>query len=218
MTSFKVDERIISPYKDEWEDGSPMWPVFMSRWCDRMDCIDPYFFIRHFCTLLSNKEDYTIVNGERVFHKIDMEEHMYPFALTEEQKKTTATMRTHVEMFLNSQNENTPYGKNDIQNSVMVSFREHQKTLGWEVIAMLDNPLPRKNVLDSYGLYNLLKSTSMSNRDLEIRILVDKFMKLPDDIAIPWLSAFTKIQELIITSNFPMENKFLGISKKLFLK
>lgn len=213
---FEVDGKILFPYKDTWHDGSPIWPVVLPRWGNRMDCIGPCFFVRHFDALLSNREDYTIVNGKRVFHKINIKEHLYPFSLSDEERKTMGTMRTHLEMFLNSQNGDTPYGKNDIADSVMVNFREYQKQKGWEIIQMLDNPLPENQLITKTELFYLIKEVSLSRENSKIRALVNIIMELPYEYKIRWLSAFTKAKEMITISDFPMEKEYLKIVKKLF--
>ncbi len=201
LTSFTVDGKILNPYKSTWQDGSPIWFVILTRWCDRMDCIGPYFTIRHFTTLLYHKEkkttDYSMINGKRVFCDIDFKNHMYPFKPKNKEQKSQATMRSHLEMFLNSQNNETPYGKDDILGSIMVSMREYYKDLGWEIINALDSTEDVNPKFNSRNLFNLIKKVSRHPKDDQIWELVNEFENLPNESKIPWRRAFRVIRKQI---------------------
>ncbi len=107
-------EKAIQPYPDLGSDGSPVLNVWMTRWCDRLDCNGPAFVGRHFLTLLHDHSDFDGQNQN--FYTVRFAEHLRPIIRTPEEIKADGGRRTmleHLKMFADSQTNASPYGRHD---------------------------------------------------------------------------------------------------------
>jgi hypothetical protein len=198
-------------YRTAWNDGSSIWPVYLTRWADRMDCVGPHYILRHFSILYEegkSKRHTTSVDGKQTESSISIEKSM--------DLSSDENMMGHVMMFFESQNNGTIYGKNDLKG-VIIKYRQHQKIKHIIAIAALyyeDQP-----TLTREELLSLVKSASLCAREDQINALIENFFQLEDNITTPWLRTFYKIRQLLndltIPSVFPGEKQAMEQAKKL---
>jgi len=151
--------RESTPYVDLDEFGKPLMCVWLTRWTDRLDVNGPCFVGRHFLTLAESHKDFS--GGS--FYSVTFESHMNPFLRNEDEIKQSGkrTMREHITMFANSQNNQTPYGKHDF--GTMVEIRDSYTARIRRIIATFDEA-------DTFSLNEKLAVLKNWNRWLTERI------------------------------------------------
>ncbi|MBS3086399.1 hypothetical protein J4422_01745 [Candidatus Pacearchaeota archaeon] len=127
------ETRIVKPYQELDETGHPIWPVWFTRWVDRLDCNGPAFVGRHYLTLGEKHEDYDGV----VHFDVDFSHHMKPLLRpfkeqVDESGKRNQTMSEHMKMFADSQNNESPYGKHDY--GFMVKLRDRSRERLYRIV------------------------------------------------------------------------------------
>jgi len=122
--------RVCSPYCDLNEDGSPRMMFWFPRMVDRLDVIGPCFLGRHFLTLDKDHSDF---DGN--YYSVTFTEHMRP--LLREPAEIQAdpngrTLREHLALFANSQNNLSVYGRFD--GPVMQKYRDKSKEQALKIV------------------------------------------------------------------------------------
>ncbi|MBI4138830.1 hypothetical protein HY479_01630 [Candidatus Uhrbacteria bacterium] len=103
--------RTVHPYIDT-ADGSPLLPVWMTRWADRLDCNGPCFPARHYLSLHRDHHDF----GSDGFYSVSFADHMVPSLRGTDEIRAAGGKRTfleHLQMFAESQADDSPYGRFD---------------------------------------------------------------------------------------------------------
>jgi hypothetical protein len=129
-------EVVIQPYPD-MINGKPVWFVWITRWVDRLDCGGGAFVGRHFLTLLKAHQDYDGKN----FYEVSFAEHLRPIRRPPEEIKAAGgkrTMAEHLQMFVDTQNNESPYGQHDF--GLMVELRDAYKARLQRVIEAVLQP------------------------------------------------------------------------------
>ncbi|MDP2593375.1 MAG: hypothetical protein Q8P52_01860 [bacterium] len=128
--------RKVRPYDDIAHFG-PLWPVWYTRWVDRLDCNGPCFIPRHYLTLTDDHKDFA---GEDVgFVQFKFADQMRPLLRPkEEQNNPPQTMLEHAKMFAESQSNDSPYGKYDFGR--MIELRSEFREILEHIIYKVKNP------------------------------------------------------------------------------
>lgn len=134
-------KRVVKPFVDIHEDGSPAMSIWGARWVDRCDVSGPTFVGRHLLTLTNVKKDYA-TDG---FYEVDPAEHFNPILRSAQEIAAAGGKRTmleHFEMFRGSQSNTSPYGKFD--SPFMQEIRDERAScLGHIVDAVLTGDAPQ---------------------------------------------------------------------------
>ena len=188
------ETRIIKPYLEFDKNNQPLWPVWFTRWIDRLDCNGPTFIGRHYLTLGEVHKDF---DGKENFD-VDFENHMKPslrpFAeQVDENKKRNQTMSEHMKMFADSQSNESPYGEYDY--GFMVELRNKSKERIDRIINSTQNA-PRFFIDTEWDIRNswklfLSEKIEPSNLGNKTAKTLDKmFGKLDDKTRHAWCNAF----------------------------
>jgi len=188
-------EREILPYKDLDDEGKPIMAIFLTRWADRLDVNGPCLVGRHYLTLAEVHEDYSSSGG---FYSVKYASHMRPLLRSKEQIKTDPegrTMREHIAMFADSQNNESPYGCHDFGK--MVTLRDSYKERLFRIIAAFDSPLEfsaekEMELLDMWTdwLHRIIEPNSDLAKD-DALALKKMFSTLPVKTKQAWLNVMT---------------------------
>jgi hypothetical protein len=117
---------IRSPYKELDADGMPIWPVWFTRWVDRLDVSGPGFVGRHLLTQVKPHKDY----APEGFYPTDFVGHLR--IELRDQPTGARSMLEHLTMFANSQTKASPYGRHDYGR--MVELRDRYRTMSLEIV------------------------------------------------------------------------------------
>ena len=200
LTCADGEKRLVEPWLDA-DDNSPFWPVWFTRWVDRLDTNGPFFPGRHFLTLYKVHEDF---DGKSHF-SVEFSAHMRPLLRTKEERGNDAqTMLEHMEMFVQSQNSDSPYGKHDYGE--MQVLRDGQsddlKRIIQCVLAMTDERHHVGYALSPSGGISLLndwfaKCVEPSRKGREVaRALLGQLLREDKKTTLSWLFAFLRAMEL----------------------
>ncbi len=173
---------------------APIMAIWLTRWADRLDVNGPAFVGRHYLTLSEEHEDFA--KDSQSFYSVKFADHMRPLLRSNEEIKATGgnrTMREHMNMFANSQNNQSPYGKYDY--GVMVDMRDSYKEMLFRIIASFDESAEftedeKSKLLDSWThwLGSNIEPTQLGKKTAQN--LKNMFLALDDEIKNPWCRAF----------------------------
>lgn len=116
--------RTLLPYTDTDSTGRPLMAVCLSRWIDRLDCNGPAWVARHYLTLVADHRDF----GTNDFYQVTFASALAPLLRTDEEisaERGNRTMLEHLQMFVNSQTNASPYGRYDFGE--MVALRDQYR-------------------------------------------------------------------------------------------
>jgi len=180
----EVNGRIIKPYKDTI-NGRPFYPVWIPRWIDRLDCNGPYFVIRHYLTLHDHHRDFC--SEQQKFYEVDYFETMQP--RLREKRTGKKTMLEHLKMFMDSQNNRSPYGKWD--RGVYIELRENYKRKLNRIIQAVLHPEPIDEKKTIVAWRAALKKAEPINGEKAAEKLENLFRSsLNKEAKLAWLSGF----------------------------
>ncbi|MBI5421867.1 hypothetical protein HZA44_01925, partial [Candidatus Peregrinibacteria bacterium] len=186
-----VGDKVIQPYLDLLPDGAAFYPVWCTRWVDRLDCNGPRFPARHYLTLAEEHEDF---NGNSFeIHKFN--EAMMP--MTKEQAGHP-TMLSHMQLFANSQNNHSPYGKWDAGR--MVELRDahvgHLHRIIQAVMAGKAAGQPDENTVLRLWLNFLSHTIEPSDKGMAAADALEfQFRALPANLRAGWIAGFWMTME-----------------------
>lgn len=187
------EKRTIKPYEELDTNGEPLWPVWFTRWVDRLDINGPTFVGRHYLTLGEEHEDY----AEGQHYSIKFHDHMRPLLRKPEEQTDTQgnkskTMVEHLQMFSNSQTNNSPFGKYD--HGFMVELRDMQKSRLDRIIKETQKRDPNfdsENTVRDNWITFLSRSIEPSQQGRQTAEKLDEsFGSLESSIRHPWCNAF----------------------------
>lgn len=121
-------KRTVLPYTDTDSHGDRLMAVWLSRWIDRLDCNGPCFVARHYLTLAEDHHDFS--NGS--FHEVTFASALRPLLRTREEVTSTGgkpTMLEHLQMFVNSQTNASPYGRHDFGDMVVLRDQNREQLM-----------------------------------------------------------------------------------------
>lgn len=184
-------ERTLMPYVDEDASG-PRLMFWLPRQIDRLDANGPCFIARHYLTLARDHSDLDSSGG---YYKIRFEAHMRPLLRTEEEIRADPegrTLREHLMMYANSQNDSSPYGKYD--GEVMRRMRDSYKTRLLKVIESFDDTSHWCSKVDErtaerWSEWLATKIESSTSGRMAVKTLEERFSALPKEIQKPWFNA-----------------------------
>ncbi len=181
--------RVIKPYKDTI-NGKPFYPVWLPRWIDRLECNGPYFVARHYLTLHEPHRDF---NGEnQSFYEVNFAETMRPIIRSREEIKKAGGKRTmleHLKMFMDSQNNESPYGKHDYGYYVKLR-KDYKEKLNRIIKAVLHPELPTDENIIMVAWRMILEKTEPINGREAAKKLESLFNSLNEKTKFAWLSGF----------------------------
>ncbi|MFA6536824.1 MAG: hypothetical protein WCT18_00305 [Patescibacteria group bacterium] len=178
---------VINPYVDIYPDGKPFYPVWTTRWVDRLDTNGPAFVGRHYLTLVHPHKDFDGKN----FFDVDYAKHMRP--LLRNERPDGNTMAEHLRMFANSQNNESPYGEHDFGK--MVELRDAYKERLLRIIEKTKKTakfsyIDEIRILHEWNVF-LVDNVEFSDLTEEIvNELGKNFAKLPVKTRRAWLHTF----------------------------
>lgn len=178
---------LIQPYVDCWGD-EPIWSVWLTRWCDRLDVNGPAFVGRHFLTLNETHEDFDKVNQR--FYVVELGAHLRPILRTEAEIKAAGGRRTmleHLQMFASSQTNASPFGRFDFGE--MVSLRDaYRERLDRIIKAVLAPPLAEPTPADEAAVQSWLRVVEpTANGARTADALIERLRGLEPDARRAWL-------------------------------
>lgn len=130
--------RSVAPYRDMWDETTPMLEAWLPRWADRLDCSGPCFVGRCYLASYRDREDYSPDNG---FFPVTFEEYMRPLLRTPGEIAEAGGKRTLAEflqMFASSQTNDSPYGKHD--RGEMVTLRNTYRAMLERILEEVARP------------------------------------------------------------------------------
>lgn len=142
-------ERTLTPYVDEDADG-PRLMFWLPRQIDRLDANGACFIGRHYLTLARDHSD---IDSNGGYYKIRFESHMRPLLRGEDEIRADPegrTLREHLLMYAESQNNASPYGKYD--GEVMRRLRDSYKTRLLRIIQSFDDTCSWSSKVDEKTL------------------------------------------------------------------
>jgi hypothetical protein len=184
--------RQVLPYQDLDGDGNPLLGIWFPRWVDRLDCNGPCFVGRHFLTLVQSHKDF---DGEK-YYDVGFAEHMRPLLRTNEEIRAAGgnrTMLEHINMFYQSQTNNSPYGVHDYGR--MVELREMSRAKLSSIITAVQNPvnLPQSSeekILEAWTLF-LAHNIEPTKKGKQAAATLKKMFKaLPKETRQGWCNGF----------------------------
>lgn len=181
--------KVILPYKDTEDDGTPWFFVWYTRWVDRLDCTGPCFPARHYLNLVNPHKDFSSSHG---FYDVEFEQHMRPLLRDEFVKPLT--MLEHLQMFANSMNNNSPYGKNDY--GYMVTLRDEYTGYMRDIIRVVSENT-KHFALEVDGVWEafLRERIEPSEAGAEAAEKLEKMFKsLPNESQVAWIYGFNAIR------------------------
>lgn len=181
-------ERILVPYIDQDESG-PRLMFWLPRQIDRLDANGPCFIGRHYLTLARDHSDIDHSGG---YYKVRFEAHMRPLLRSEDEIKADPegrTLREHLMMYVNSQNDASPYGKYD--GEMMRRLRDNYKRRLTKVLDSFNNSRSWSSKVEEILLE---KWTQLLSKKIEPSVsgvvaattLRERFKALPQEIKNPW--------------------------------
>ena len=194
------ETRIVKPYQDLDENGKPIWPIWFTRWVDRLDCNGPAFVGRHYLTLGEKHEDYDGV----VHFDVDFPHHMKPLLRPFKEQVDTSTgvrnqtMSEHMKMFADSQNNESPYGKHDY--GFMVQLRDRSRERLYRIVNSTQiHPKfseEREGEIRTAWASFLAENVEPSRRGRQTAITLEgMFSELEDGTRNAWCNAFLSIMQ-----------------------
>lgn len=215
-------ERETQPYLDVNEEGEPIMSTWLTRWTDRLDVNGPCFIGRHFLTLIEEHEDF----GSGEYYSVRFSDHMRPLLRDEEEIRldpTGRTLREHLMMFARSQNNDSPYGRFD--QGEMVVMRDKYKKQLLRVIDSFSNPIKlspedEEHLLTEWVNWLSQKIEPSQSARNGVGKLREMFLCLPQETKEAWFSAMeTTLEEYKVWSEeirqifdkFPEEKLILPI-------
>lgn len=183
-------ERVVKPYVDEDENG-PRLMFWLPRWIDRLDANGPCFIGRHYLTLTRDHFDLDHGGG---YYKMRFEAHMRPLLRVEDEIKADPegrTLREHLMMFVNSQNDASPYGKYD--GEIMRQLRDGYKSRLLRIIKSFDDSFSgssavNEKTLERWSAWLSTKVEPSASGVSAMKTLKERFNALPQEIRKPWLN------------------------------
>lgn len=184
-------ERALVPYTDQDESG-PRLMFWLPRHIDRLDANGPCFIGRHYLTLARDHSDLDHGGG---YYKVHFEAHMRPLLRSEDEIKADPegrTLREHLTMYANSQNDTSPYGKYD--GEVMRRLRDDYKNRLLRIIDSFDDSCSWSSAVNEKTLerWNNWLSTRIepsASGVAAVATLKDRFEALPQETKKPWFNA-----------------------------
>ncbi|OHA46459.1 MAG: hypothetical protein A3A80_04220 [Candidatus Terrybacteria bacterium RIFCSPLOWO2_01_FULL_44_24] len=193
--------RKLEPYVDTIND-KPILAVWLPRWVDRLDVNGAGFVGRHYLTLVEQHEDFS--GSEQRFYTVNFEDHLRPLLRTPEEIKAAdgnRTMREHLALFASSQNNQSPYGKHDLD--LMVVMRDKQTARLQRIIGSITptdplHPAVENEIVDLWTIF-LACNVEPTRRGRETaETLAARFRELPEDTQHAWCKGFlATMQEYI---------------------
>lgn len=183
------------PYVDVFND-LPFWCVWLARWCNRLDCVGPGFFVRHLLSRAKSLQPGHVDFMQNGFYQSEFASHMVPSL----EAAAGHTMLRHLENFRATQVNTSMYGKHDC--GVMLELREAQKGRTARIIVAVQKPLifsaqQEEEILDVFGRFMIALDGSDAAPAAIARIF-SAFSELPETTRHPWLAGFLQtIQEYL---------------------
>ncbi len=209
----------IEPYIELYPDGKPFWPVWFTRWVDRLDCSGPCFVGRHYLTTVSEHKDFDGSN----FYDVSFAKHMRP--LLRDQQTDGKTMAEHLRMFANSQNNESPYGKFDFGN--MVKVRDEYKEMLLSVVELFNSEMTedeikaflfsQDEILLDWNEFLLTKIEFSEKAPKTVENLDKMFRALPEETRAYWLRAFAHCVKIYEEKWVPLMRSRLGNHRDLLV-
>ena len=215
-------EREVIPYQDTDEKGNPILSVWLARWIDRLDINGPAFVGRHYLTLADTHSDFDGKN----FYEVSFRNHMKPLLRNADEIRKAGgnqTMLEHLNMFANSQNNESPYGLHDFGK--MIEIRDEQTR---RLKRIINSVVDDKESFSQFKTNRILASwvdflcqgvePTKKSGDTALRLQVE-FHKLDSENKRAWLNGFVVTMDeyfdwsksMIIQLNcFPNEWLLLG--------
>jgi hypothetical protein len=182
-------DEVIEPYQDS-VDGGPILGVWFPRWVDRLDCNGPTFVARHYLTLVETHEDF---DGEKFF-EAEYSQHMRSLLRKKEEREGPPTMLEHLNMFANSQTNDSPYGKHDQGEMVLMRNRQTERLsrIIKDASSGKDVPFNSDEVISSWHDY-LVNNVEPFQATLQTSEgLQNNFDKLPIGDQNAWMRGFNQ--------------------------
>lgn len=183
--------RKVTPYRDCYEDGSPMRFVWGTRQADRLDCSGALFVGRHILTLERDHHDFT----HGAFHEVKFGETWRLELLSPEDRKRAGnapTMLEHFRMFASSQSNTSVYGRHD--TAWMASLRDLYKQYLEQIIAAtLKSPssMRESSIGEFFAFLGEVVEPSAIGR-AAAQDLEERFRLLPLDVQSAWSNGFAE--------------------------
>lgn len=182
--------RKITPYVIYNDDATPRHAFHYPRWVDRLDANGPNFIGRHFLTLVEEHRDFTETDdGNRKFYTMKFAEQMVPHT---REIAGHPTMLSHMLMYLRSQDNNSPYGKDD--NKAMQSMRDAYSRRCWRIInALQSHEFPSINLRETISMWHAFLTENVEpskNGVCSANALMTEFKKLESEFQLNWGNAF----------------------------
>lgn len=204
--------RRIEPYADIYE-SKPILGIHLPRWIDRLNFCDPSFVGRHYLTLSREHSDY----GEKGFYSVKFEEHMRPLFRTNEEIKAAGgnrTMLEHLNMFAQSQNNQSVYGQYDYGE--MVNLRDAYKERLLRIIEAVRTReiTPQEKISNRWTVF-LAKNIEPTDLGRKTANQLKKmFENLPAETQMAWANGFWQTMKEYVEWSEPILNFLNKIPKE----
>lgn len=198
--------RLALPYRDLDEDGNPILAMWFSRWIDRLDYNGPAFVARHLLTLAKEHMD----SDGKGYYDVTFAQHMRPLLRSAEEIEAAGgakTMLEHLNMFHQSQTNNSPYGTHDYGK--MVELRDFTRERMAPIITAVTDPDALSNegqnvIINAWAIF-LTRNIEPTDLGKKHALILDgKFRNLPPESRNAWCNGFRECMKQYILWSKPM--------------
>jgi len=212
-------EREVRPFVDTANNDAPILSIWIPRWIDRLDINGPTFVGRHYLTQVVDHDDFDGGN----YYAVTFASHMRPLLRPRDEIKASdvpQTMREHLAMFANSQNEDSPFGKFDALSPVMVQLRDAQTARLRRIIDVIV-PEQQLNVAEMLTVIKAWPKFLKENvepspvGEQAANTLGQSFQQLPELTQMAWLNGFAQTMREYVGYWSSIRDDLMGLDKNL---